>query len=267
MSATLITRRALHDRRASLMWWSVGIFFYTAMIMAVWPVIDGNQEFEDLAQSYPDSIKALMGGSDAFDAFTTPTGFLGTYLYSMILPFIFVGLTVSFGAALLAGEEEDGRLELLLSYPVTRTSTVLQKAGAMTLAALGLGVLVVAIIYVAGSLVDLDVGIPALAAATLGTVLFAVLHGQLSMAAGAASGRKGVALGVGWGVALGGYLLNVLSGIDASLSWLRWMSPLNYATVSEPLANGVPVEYLVLLGALAIATGATLVLFRRHDLT
>lgn len=267
MRSTLVTRRALEDRRVSLAWWTVGIVVYTALIMAVWPVLEDNEEFADLAKNYPDSIKALMGGTDAFDALGTPAGFLDTYLYSMILPFIFVGLAVSIGAALLAGEEEDGLLELLLSQPVTRSSAALQKSAAMILATVGLGVVVVVVIWVAGSFVDLDVGIGALAAATLGTVLFAVLHGQLSLLAGAAGGGKGLALGVGWGAALGGYLFSVLAGIDESLDWLRWASPLHYATAGKPIDNGVPPEYLVLLGGSVAAIGATLVVFRRHDLS
>ena len=262
----LVTRRSLRDRRGSLIWWAVGIILYTAMIMAVWPMIDGNEEFQDLAESYPDALKAMMGGPDAFDAFTTPAGFLDTYLYSMILPFILVGLAVAIGAALLGGDEEDGKLELLLSYPVTRSSVVMQKQSAMDIAVLGVGVLVVVLIWVMGSLVGLPVGIGALLAATLGTVLFALLHGQLAMLAGAVTGRRGIALGIGWGVALGGYLLNVLSGIDDSLGWLRWLSPLHYATADTPLTNGVPVEYLVLLGALLVTFAATLAVFRRHDL-
>ncbi|MCP4436746.1 MAG: ABC transporter permease subunit [Actinomycetia bacterium] len=266
MTGLAITGRSLRDRRGSLIWWAVGIFLYTAMIMAVWPVIEDNKEFEELAKSYPEALKAMMGGPDAFDAFTTPAGFLDTYLYSMILPFILVGLAVAMGAALLGGDEEDGKLELLLSYPVTRTSAVGQKALAMTTAVVAIAALVVLLIFAVGSLVDLDVGIAGLLSATLGTALFALLHGQIAMLGGAVLGRRGVALGVGWGVALGGYLLNVLSGIDSSLSWLRWLSPLHYATANTPLNNGPPVEYLALLAALVLATTATLVAFRRHDL-
>lgn len=261
-----VARRALEDRRVALAWWALGIILYTAMIMAVWPVIEGNQEFADLAQSYPDSIKALMGGSEAFDAFTTPTGFLDSYLYSMILPFIFVGLAVSIGAALLAGDEEAGVLELLLSHPVGRVSTALQKSGAMAAATVGLGAVVVVVIWVAGSIVDLQVGIGALLAASLGTVLFALLHGQLALLAGAAGGSKGLALGVGWGVALGGYLFDILAGIDASFGWLRWASPLHWATAGSPIANGPPAQYLALVGALALALAATVVALRRHEL-
>ncbi len=266
MSALSVTRRSLLDRRTPLTWWTVGIALYTAMIMAVWPVIEGNEEFSELFQSYPDAIKALMGGPDAFDAFTTPTGFLDTYLYSMILPFIFVGLAVAIGAALLGGDEEEGLLELVLSYPVSRTSAVLQKGLAMGAAAVGLGLVVVVLIFGMGALVDLSVGLGGLAAATLGTVLFALLHGQLAMLTGAFTGRRGPSLGVGWGVALGGYLLSVMAGIDQSLSWLNWLSPLHYATNDSPISDGPTVWFLVLLAALVLALGATVVAFRRHDL-
>ena len=262
-----VARRALEDRRVALAWWAVGITLYTALIMAVWPVIEGNEEFADLAQSYPDSIKALMGGAEAFDAFTTPTGFLDSYLYSMILPFIFVGLAVSMGAALLAGDEEAGLLELLLSHPVGRASAAVQKSGAMAAATVGLGGVVVVVIWVAGSLVDLRVGVGALLAATVGTVLFALVHGQLALLAGAVGGSKGLALGVGWGVALGGYLFDVLAGIDESYDWLRWASPLHWATAGSPIDHGLPAGYLALLGALALALAATVVAFRRHELS
>ncbi len=120
MTRLLITSRTLLDQRVGLTWWTVGLLVYTVFIMAVWPVIDGNEEFQDLADSYPDSIQAMMGGSDAFAAFTTPAGFLNAYLFSIILPFLLVGLAVSMGAGLLAGEEESGLLDLLLSNPVTR---------------------------------------------------------------------------------------------------------------------------------------------------
>jgi ABC-2 type transport system permease protein len=136
----------------------------------------------------------------------------------------------------------------------------------MTAATLGLGLVVVVLIYAMGALVDLSVGLGGLTAATLGTVLFALLHGQLAMLAGALTGRRGPSLGVGWGVALGGYLLSVMAGIDQSLDWLNWLSPLHYATNDSPIVNGPTVWFLALLAALLLALGATVLAFRRHDL-
>lgn len=248
------------------MWWGVGILLYIALIVAVWPVIDGNADFEDLLASYPDSIKALMGGTEVFDTFTTPSGFLSSYLYSVFLPFILLGLSVSLGSALLAGDEEDGLLELLLSYPVTRASVVAQKVLAMLAAVLAAALLVVVTILVGASLVDLDIGVEGLAAATAGTLLFALLHGQLAMLVGASTGRRAIAVGVGWGAALAGYVMNVLAGLDPSLEWIGKLSPLYYATANQPLESGVPLEYLWLLALFIVLLAITFMVFERHDL-
>jgi hypothetical protein len=49
VTALLVTDRTLRDRRLSLIWWSIGSLLYTGMIVAIWPVIDGNESFQDIA--------------------------------------------------------------------------------------------------------------------------------------------------------------------------------------------------------------------------
>ncbi len=267
MSGLLVTSRTLRDRRVSLTWWSVGLVFYTGFIMAVWPVIDDNEDFQDLADTYPEAIQAMMGGADAFSQFTTPAGFLNSYLFSMILPLLLVGLAVSMGSALIAGEEESGLLDLLLSNPVTRTRAVGEKALGIVAALVFLGFLLVIVVLGLGQLVDLHVGVSGLIAATVGSLLFGLFHGLLAMLAGSIRGPRGFATGLAWGVAMVGYLLYVISNMDSSLDFLRWFSPLGYAAAGDPISSGMPVEYLALAGGVAAVFAATIVLFRRHDLS
>jgi ABC-2 type transport system permease protein len=267
MSRLLVTTRSLDDRRRSLAWWAVGLFLYTAMIIAVWPTLEDNADFQQLADDYPEGLKAMFGGADAFALLTTPAGFLNTYVFSMIFPLFLVGLGVAMGSALLAGDEESGLLDLLLSTPVTRARAVGEKALAVTLAILGMGVVLVVVVYGLGLAVGLDVGFDLLLAAALGSLLFGLLHGLVALLAGAWSGSKGFAAGAAWGVALGGYLLNVLANLTDSLDPLKWGSPLYYATANDPILNGVPAEYLLLAAACALAFVATLVVFQRHDLS
>ena len=61
-----------------LAWWSIGVVVYCVFIVAVWPVIDGNEDFEDLYAQMPDALMAMFG-SDGFTDFTSPEGFLNTY--------------------------------------------------------------------------------------------------------------------------------------------------------------------------------------------
>jgi len=261
-----ILGRALGDRRAVLTWWSVGVVVYCGFIIAVWPVIDGNDEFADMYADMPEALQAMFG-SDGFTDFASPTGFLNTYLYSMILPFIFAALAISLGASLVAGEEEDGLLDLVLSYPVGRRRMLLEKVGALLVAVVGIGVITTVFLALAREPVALDVGLAGLAAATLGSVLFAAVHGLVALLAGAVTGRKGVANGAGWGVALAGYLASILATLDEGLEWLRWVSPLAWATTDSPITGTVPGTYLALVGAFVVLVAAALVVFDRHDLT
>jgi ABC-2 type transport system permease protein len=267
MTSLLVTERTIRDRRVSLTWWVVGAALYTALIVSIWPVIDGNEDFQNLAESYPEALQAMFGGADAFAEFTTPTGFLNTYLFSMILPFIATALTVSIGSAVIAGEEESGVMDLLLSYPVSRRAAVLQKALALVTAVVVIGVSQVLVIGGLGPLVDLHVAWSGLIAAATGTVLYGVFHGFLAMLVGAMWGQKGLAIGVAWGVAIGGYLLTIVASLAGELDFLRYLSPLYHATVGNPVQNGMPINYLFLLAGAVALLVATLVAFARHDLS
>ena len=261
-----ILHRALRDRRVSLMWWAVGVAVYCAFIVAVWPVIDGNDDFEQLYADMPDAMQAMFG-ADGFTDFTSPAGFLNTYLFSMILPFIFTGLAVSLGGSLIAGEEEDELLDLVLSYPVRRRRLVVEKVAAMVIALIAIGVTTVVLLVVAREPVSLDIGTKGLIAATTGSVLFGWVHGLAALLAGAWTGAKGIATGVGWGVALAGYLINILANIDESLDWLAPFSPMYWATKDSPVTGVFPATYLALLAASLILLAATALVFDRHDLS
>jgi ABC-2 type transport system permease protein len=260
-----VLSRTLLDRRVALAWWLLGLIVYCGFIVAFWPVIDGNDEFGDLYADMPEALQAMFG-SDGLADFTSPAGFVTTYLYSMILPFVLTGLAVSLGAAVLAGEEEDGLVDLVLSYPLRRRRLVGEKVAAMAVALFGLGAVVVVFLLVAREPVDLDIGAAGLFMATLGSVLFALVHGLVALTAGAWRGEKGVATGVGWALALGGYLLNVVANLDESLDGLKYVSPMYWATAGDPLSGNMPATYAILALAAACLVWLCVAVFERHDL-
>ena len=267
MKSLLVFQRTIRDRRVSLIWWIIGSALYTGMIVAIFPVIDGNESFQDLADDYPEALQAMFGGADAFAQFTTPTGFLNTYLFSMILPFIFTALAVSIGASVIAGEEESGTMDLLLAHPVSRRRAVVEKALALMVAVILMGAVQVLLIGALGPLVDLHVGWVGLIAASVGTILFGVLGGLLAMLVGSIRGQKGLATAVAWGVAIGGYLLSIVASLADALDFLRYLSPLYHATVGNPVENGMPVNYLFLVAGVVALLLSTLAVFERHDLS
>ena len=66
---------------------------------------------------------------------TSPGGWLNGNIYGNFFPLIMLLLTIGYGAAALAGQDEDGTLALVAALPIRRRTILLQKAGAMALQA------------------------------------------------------------------------------------------------------------------------------------
>jgi ABC-2 type transport system permease protein len=262
MAAELL-RRGLSDHRRALVGWCIGIVGYCVLVASIFPSIKGFSGFENLVQQYPEALKSLFAiGGDI----TTGAGFLDTELFSLMLPLLVLALAIGSGARTFAGEEETGRLELVLAYPLRRRSAVVAKA-----AALGAEVGVVcAVGFVALAALDGIVGLGLdfghLAEALLGVAVLGLFFGWLAVALGAAWPSKLLALGAPAGYAAAAYLVGGLHGLAGWLDPLRFLSPF-WLVGQAPLENGVRgwgVLVLAVAAAAVLAAGAFLV--ERRDL-
>lgn len=262
----LIAERALRDRRRSLVWWASGIAAYMVMIVAIWPSIRDSDELLAAIEDYPEALKAFFGGAETFD-YATAAGFLHTQLYSLMLPLLLTILAIGMAGATLAGEEERGLLDLLLSHPVSRTRAVLEKAAAIGAATAAVGVVAWLAVWLMGLAVDLGVGPGRLFAATTGSVLLALLHAALALLAGAAVGRRGASIAAATVVFVAGYLLVALSQLVDALSWAGRLSPFHHGTATNAVAEGWPVgSYILLALLIGVAVTVAVPAFGRRDL-
>lgn len=262
MAAELF-RRGLSDHRRALVGWCVGIVGYCVLVASIFPSIKGFSGFENLVQQYPAALKSLFAiGGDI----TTGAGFLDTELFSLMLPLLVLALAIGSGARTFAGEEETGRLELVLAYPLRRRSAVLAKAAAL---AAEVGV-VCAVGFVALAALDGIIGLGLdlghLAEALLGIAVLGLFFGWLAVALGAAWPSKVLALGVVAGYAAAAYLVGGLHDLAGWLDPLRFLSPF-WLVGQAPLENGFRGWGVLVLAAAATAVltaGAFLV--ERRDL-
>jgi ABC-2 type transport system permease protein len=262
-----VARRGWVDRRRSRLGWAIGLALYMAMMLAVWPSLEGSDSFADVAQDYPEALKAMFGGAEAFDAITTPEGFLNSYVFSFMLPLLLVMMAIGLGAALIGEEDEEGLMDLLLSNPVSRRRVVLEKALVVAGQVLLLTLVVLVVIVAGGPAVGLDIAASGLVAAGIGSLLYGLLGGLVALLAGAASGRRAPALAIGAVVTVAGYLLTTIAELASWAEPLGKASPLHHATAGNPVQNGMPANYLILAGAAVVVLVATVVVFDRKDLT
>jgi ABC-2 type transport system permease protein len=263
--ALLVAERGLRDRRRGLIGWALGIAGYVVLQTSFYPSVQSSELQRAIAR-YPKELKAFFGGAQAFD-FSTGRGYLDVELFSLVVPALLTIAAIAFGAAAIAGEQERGTLDLLLSNPLTRTRVLAEKAiaGAATVAALTAVVFVMLVVM--NPLVDLQVGIANLAVACIGAGLVASGFGALAMLAGAATGSRAIAIGVPAALFVATYLIVGLAGLVSWLEPFRMVSPLYHATGTHPLTNGLPVaNFALLIAWCGLTVAATMAVFERRDL-
>jgi len=250
-----------------MIWWIVGSFGYLVAITATYSFfIDQQQVYQSLLENYPEALLAMFGVESGAALFS-PDGYLTSQAFGWLVPLLTLVLGIGIGAAAVAGEEEDGTMDLLLALPVTRTSLILQKLGAMIVLLLVLGVAVFAGTAVGAVGIDMDVSMVNLAAASLSAVLFGLVFGTLALAIGAATGKRGVSLGVSSGVALVAFLIQTLAPIVDWLEPAHPLTPFYYYGDNQPLVNGLHWGHAgVLIGLSALLVLVAVLTFRRRDI-
>jgi len=197
---------------------------------------------------------------------TSPGGWLDSNIYANVLPLIMLLLAVGYGAASLAGQDEDGTLCLLATLPLRRRSLVAEKAGAMAVQAAGLAAVVAACV-IAGRPFGVDVSVGHVVSVSAATFFMGLDFGLATMAVGALSGRRATALGIGTALAISSYLANSLA---PAVSWIRparYASLLYWAVGHSQIDHGVsPGDYAVLVSVGLLGWYAAAKAFDRLDL-
>jgi ABC-2 type transport system permease protein len=158
-------------------------------------------------------------------------------------------------------------MEILLANPISRRRLALEKAAALA-ATVGLLTLAVfLVVWLGGLAVGLEPGVGNLAAAVFALFLLSSGFGALALGIGAATGRRGAAIGIAAAVALGGYLLQSLGPLVDALEPWTVLSPFAHYASGDRLRDGFDagaVAILLGLGLLLVGTAAAS--FERRDL-
>ncbi len=182
-----------------------------------------------------------------------------------LLPAHLLLLTIGYGAAALAGQDEDGTLCLLTVLPVRRADIVTQKIAAMAVQAAALAAAVAACVLIGRSFqLSVTAGNPA--AVSAAAFLMAIDFGIVTMVVGALAGRRGTAIGAGSAFAAASYLISSLAPVVSWLSPARHASLLYWSVGNSQITRGVSAaDYAVLLATGLLAGAATVLAFRRLD--
>jgi ABC-2 type transport system permease protein len=256
--------KTLRDQKRPMIGWGIGIAAMAAMYVSFFPTIRNSAaSLDKYLQSLPDAVKQLLGDQ----AFSSPAGYLRSEIFSILGPIVFLVFVIGSGARAIAGEEEAGTLDLLLSTPIRRRQVVFDKAAALFAATTGLALILWVTISALAPATGLKIPASDVAAACLMLLLVGVTFGSISLAIGCVTGRRALALGITSGFAGFAYVVNVLAPVVRVLRPLRPLSPFRWYLEPDPLVNGVHLSgVLVLVGISMFALAVAFIGFERRDL-
>ena len=252
----------LSNRRRGLAGYCLGMAVYALVVVAMYPAFKTSTSLDKLIAS--DSTAAALFGVTG--RISTSGGWLNGNIYANFFPLIMLLLTIGYGAACLAGQDEDGTLGLLAVLPVRRTAIVAQKAAAMAVQAAALTV-TVAVLVIIGRSFQLDVTVANVVSVSAAVFLLGLDFGLVTMAAGALTGRRGTAIGAGTALAAVSYLISSLAPVASWIRPGRYASLLYWSVGNSQISHGVSSgDYAVLIGTGLCALAGAMLAFRRLDI-
>lgn len=247
-----VSLEALRERRRSLLWWTLGVAALVALNVAFYPSVRNDEALSDYAKDLPESVRALFAGGELDLA--SPVGYLNSQVYALMAPLLLLIFSIGAGAAAVAGEEERGTLDLVLTHPVRRRDYVLQRLLALVVLVTALTLVLLATVALGSLAVDLEISFVRLVAASVSVGLLSLLFGTVALAAGAVRSGRARAIAVAAGLAVASWMFDGLAqAVDALEPW-RPLLPYYHALGQNPLREGAQ------WGGWAILAAATAVL-------
>jgi ABC-2 type transport system permease protein len=258
--------KTLRDTRRALVWWSLGLVGMAALMIAVYPTVRDNPDLNKMVKDYPEALKVFIAFGGDLD-YVSGAGYLGSELFSFMVPLLLLVAAIGAGARAIAGEEERGTLDLLLANPISRRRLVLDKLAALAIEVAILALVLWLSLLVGVEIVGMNVSASHLASATASAALLAFAFGAIALLVGAATGRRAVAIGVTAACAVAAYLVNSLAVLVDFLEPIRKASPFYHYVASDPLRHGLGIGNAGFLIVLAlVAAILTALAFDRRDL-
>lgn len=255
--------RSLRESWRSTVGWSLGVAAAMFMYLPLFPSLGGNPDVQELLDSLPEEMVRAIG----YQSLTTGAGYTQSTFYGLIGFALLVIAATSWATAAIAGDEENGSLELTLGHAISRTQVVLERTAAVVLRLAWLGLLSALLVLALNDSAGLGID-PAHALAGAGAIVgIASLVAAAGIAVGAITGRRVYASGAAAGVAVLAYAFNAIGNQGEELEWLHALSPYHWAYGNTPLSDGADWSGLGLLyGVTAVLVGVAVVALNKRDI-
>ena len=253
----------LRRYRSAILFWGLGLAAIGSIVVLVYDTISEKQALiEQFMEGMPPVFAAMAGEAEQY---STPSGWLHIK-YFMFLPVMIGFYAVMSGAAILAGDEEQGRLDLIMAYPLSRTRVFFGRL-------LGLGtatflILGIAWLGIVGSVTLTPFRLSPLQAMIPFVTLFAVIvfFQALALLMSMLMPSKNISAGAAGLVLIVSFFFEVFSQVQPKLKPLAASLPLHYYQGGLAVENFSWGSLALLLGTATLLVAAAWRLFSKREI-
>jgi beta-exotoxin I transport system permease protein len=213
--------------RGQILGWGVSLALLAGLMTLFYDTIAEQKEnYIKLMTNYPKEMLAFFSTGSVMEMFT-PSGYLNLEFFSYMT--IVIGIfVVMAGAGLLAGDEENGTLDLILAHPVSRSVLFAGRLAAFLLATIAILALTWTgfAVAVPGTVMDITLGELALPLVSLFGIL--MLFGSLALLLSMLLPSQRLSAMTSGIVLVASYFINAMSKLDDRLEPVAKLLPFRY---------------------------------------
>ena len=256
----------LQLRRNSIIGWSLGLCFFPLVYVAIYPSFD--DQLANMQELLELDIYQAMGMS-----FGTIEDWIASTII-LFLPLVAAIYGITNGTGTLAGEEADGRLEMLIVLPIPRWQIVTVKAAALAVALfimLGFSGLVTVIVFlgIEGQVENVVMSAGDILVGLAAAYPLALAIGMMSLFFGTFFPSRRLATVAGIVVLLVSYFGSNLAGMAEVVEPFEPFFLFSYLEISGAIFIDGPEwgDALILLAIAAVSLVLAIIFFQRRDVT
>lgn len=256
--------KTLRDLRGQILGWGIGIGLMGLLVVSLYPSFKGQMgAWTDLMASYPEAISAFFGDMTRMGEWS---GWLNVEFFSWIPPILAI-FAVATGAGLIAGEEEKGTLDLLLSHPIRRWRVVVEKFAALVVATLAICLLAGLFVILGAAAIGQTGGLARLMVAILDIVPITLASGTFALMASVTLRSRRLAVTLSVALVIGSWFVDSLGEMVEALEPFRPFTLFHYYNGGTILLGGGSLGNAVVLLSLSLLfLAGSLLAFRRREI-
>jgi hypothetical protein len=245
-------KRSMQIQQKSALVWIAALAALTISVLSVWPSMKDSGSLEGFTTGMPTELTEALGMSD----FATAAGYLNGNLYALLLPLCIGMLGLTTIITLTAGDEENGRLELLLALPISRKIVYLARLLSVFTVIIVTSTVLALIILSLASALDMELTTIGTIAVSTAIALLGLFHAAFAYAITSAGISKSSATAATAAVLIIGYIIHAIIPMSGASESISYISPWHWVLNNNPLVNGFDVAGTLSLTTVTLALSA-----------